>query len=580
MKFEITGPVADADVAWRVLGDSDGLNRVAGNAALVARVEHGPEGPQVIGEMVGPMGIRMPFRETGGWVDGRWFTQERTFSSGPLSRSTFRMELVPEGRGVRPVMRLELEGPLAFRPLLAASMRRIQHAWQGVLDGLPAPGTVERRPQQRLPDEVTIALGRWKGDVSPRLFDALRDTFVTGTALELQALRAFELADRWGLDREEVLVGFLRAVRSGVLELYWSVRCTRCKSEVSASTSLSDLADHAACSSCDVSFDNDLGTNVEVLFAPHPGLLPRVEQTFCSFFPAGSPEIRSALVVPAGGAVDETLVLGPGRFWLGTGGSDVEVVVGSTGADGVRWTPGAEGRVEVVAGRVTLHIENPGSVPVRVVLIADDDGLDAVPASFLTSLPEFRREMSDQLLAPDVRISNRSVCLLFTDLSGSTAMFEALGDAVAYGLVAQHFRVLQEVLDAHRGVLVKTIGDAVMASFHSVHDGFLAALAMREAFEAWTSTLELEAPPRLNVGLHVGPALVVHSDAHGLDYFGRTVNLAARAQSAASEGELSLTEAVLEADPRIAARVAQLPRERVVVPLKGIGDVPLVKLPL
>ena len=51
----------------------------------------------------------------------------------------------------------------------------------------------------------------------------------------------------------------------------------RCHGEVSSSTSLSDIADHAGCPSCDLDFDNDLSTNVEVLFAPHPGVLPRVE---------------------------------------------------------------------------------------------------------------------------------------------------------------------------------------------------------------------------------------------------------------------------------------------------------------
>lgn len=579
MSFTITTTgVVDRDVAWRVLGDTDALNRIAGNAAVVSEVVHTDEGPVVRGAMTGPMGMRMPFTETGGWVDRQWFHQKRVFSAGPLRSSRFELELVEEGAGVRPRITLELVGPLPFRPLINASSQRIRAAWQGVLDSLPPPGGSLRREAHPLPEAVRQALQRWRSTTEPELVAAFERYLAKASALDLQSMRPFELADTWGLDREALLVGMLRGVLAGVFELYWSVRCVRCQGEVAATTTLSDLADHASCSSCQLDFDNDLAANVEVLFAPHPGLMPRVEQSFCSFFPAGAPAIKTALVVPPGKEQRVAVVVGNGRFTLGSGSADLQVRVGGGASHELRWTPQASGEAQVASGRVELLLSNTGGRPARVMLVADDRGLDAVPASLLTTLPEFRRSFAEDVLGRDVRISTRSVTLLFTDLSGSTAMFEELGDARAYGVVADHFRLLQEVLDAHRGVLVKTIGDAVMASFHSVLDGFEAALEMRKVFDAWTATLGLETVPRLNVGLHVGPALVVHSDAHGLDYFGRTVNLAARAQSASKDGQLTLTDAVL-AHPVIAARCVPLPTEKVVHHLKGIGDVELTQLP-
>lgn len=579
MDFTITtSGVVDRDAAWKVLGDTDALNRLAGNAAVVSEVVHTPEGPRVRGSMTGPMGVRMPFTETGGWIDRQWFRQERVFTAGPLRRSCFEVRLTEEGRGVRPQLTLTLDAPLPFRPLVAANARRIQTAWQQVLDRLPAPGATIPAPAQPLPDAVVHALQAWRPSVDAALFEAVREVLRTGTAVELQSMRPFELADAWGQDRETVLVGMLQGVLDGLFELYWSVRCVRCQGETAASSSLSDLADHGSCPSCQLEFDNDLAANVEVLFAPHPGLLPRVEQAFCSFFPAGSPAIKTALVVQPGTTETVELVVGSGRFTLGAGASDLVVQVGGGEGQQVRWTPEASGSVAVGTGRVELALQNTGDRPARVLLVADDRGLDAVPAALLTTLPAFRRSFAEDVLGPDVRISTRSVTLLFTDLSGSTALFEALGDARAYGLVAEHFRILQGVLDTHRGVLVKTIGDAVMASFHRVEDGFEAALAMREAFDTWTATLDLETRPRLNVGLHVGPALVVHSDAHGLDYFGRTVNLAARAQSASVNGQLTLTEEVL-AHPAIAARCAGFTLEHTTQHLKGIGEVRLAKLP-
>jgi class 3 adenylate cyclase len=179
-----------------------------------------------------------------------------------------------------------------------------------------------------------------------------------------------------------------------------------------------------------------------------------------------------------------------------------------------------------------------------------------------------------------VRIGTRSVALVFTDLAGSTAMYETLGDAAAYGVVRDHFRVLRGTVEEHGGVVVKTIGDAVMASFHSVSDAFAAAVAMRQAFQRFLRESEVAAHTRLNVGVHVGPALVVHTDAAGMDYFGRTVNIAARAQSQAREGALVFTEAV-RTDPRVQEHLLALGAEpeRFDAELKGLGEHTLYRLP-
>jgi class 3 adenylate cyclase len=127
--------------------------------------------------------------------------------------------------------------------------------------------------------------------------------------------------------------------------------------------------------------------------------------------------------------------------------------------------------------------------------------------------------------------------------------------------------------------VVKTLGDAVMATFHSADPALAAALEMRTAFEAWrraraTSTVHL------NVGVHVGPALAVHTGAAGgLDWFGRHVNLASRAQSAARDGALVMTAAVRE-DPLASERLARAGLEPIPFDsdLKGIGATRLFRL--
>lgn len=582
MRIELEGRPSDSEVAWTRLGDTDFLNRVAGNGAIRMRLEPRAEGaPTVLGEMDGLLGTKMSFIEHGSaWVHGRWFRQERSYVRAPLATSRFELSLHPHALGVVPKIRLELEPSSRWlSPAIAARTHSIRTRWQQLLDDLPGPGQPENAALTRtLGPEALSALERWSAVGPPDVVDMVRRLFTTGRDLELQRMGAYALAERFGLDPNDTLVGMLRGVRAGALELYWSVRCGRCGGTVSSVGSLSDIADHAECPSCRIAFAPDLAETVEVLFAPHPAIVPRVEEQFCTLFPGGAPSIRAAFSLEPGRSLEERVELTPGRWRLGPGGGapDVELTVGREGDDAVAWSSGSAGERRVKAGPVRLAVNNDGRTHERVILASHGAAAPVVPASVVAMLPEFRKEFGPAALSPHVRIAARTVALLFTDLSGSTAMYEAIGDAQAYGIVRDHFRILEGVVDAHRGLLVKTIGDAVMASFVTAADALAAALAMRAAFDAWIPTQGVEPVPRLNVGMHVGSALAVHTTSAGLDWFGRTVNLAARAQGAARQGAIVFTEAFGD-DPQVRARLDAL--GLVPVPfdaeLKGFGRVVL-----
>jgi class 3 adenylate cyclase len=372
---------------------------------------------------------------------------------------------------------------------------------------------------------------------------------VTAPIHQLQQMRPWVLADRWGLPRGEVLAGLLRGIEDGLVELVWSVRCGRCHGQVASARVLSDIADHASCPSCRLGFGVDLGDNVEVLFAPHPGIVPRVDETFCTLFPAGAPDIHGAFMLPPGARVDETLALTGGSWRVGSGGElpDVRVHVREGGSDALEWSPEARGEIALAPGSQRLLASNPTTARHRLQVIRIEDGrTDFVAASALTTLPEFRRRMAHQVLSPDTRVSTRRVGLLFTDLSGSTALYDAVGDALAWAFVRDHFALLRSAVEAEGGHVVKTAGDAVMAAFDAGLPALRAGLAMQRAFETWVAQRELPSPVQLKVGVHVGPALVVHSDAWGLDWFGQAVNVAARVQGRAAAGEITWSDEVQE----------------------------------
>jgi adenylate cyclase len=153
------------------------------------------------------------------------------------------------------------------------------------------------------------------------------------------------------------------------------------------------------------------------------------------------------------------------------------------------------------------------------------------------------------------RPPSRPPAIAFLDLTGFTSLTEDRGDAVAAELASRLGVLVDETSRAHGGQAVKWLGDGVMFHFADPAAGVLCALDLvRRAPEA------VEVPAR--VGVNAGP--VVFQDG---DYFGRTVNVAARIADYARPGEVLVSRAVLEA-----GAPEELDYERIgEIPLKGVG---------
>ena len=157
----------------------------------------------------------------------------------------------------------------------------------------------------------------------------------------------------------------------------------------------------------------------------------------------------------------------------------------------------------------------------------------------------FRDNFRSEVIRAAGGIAVRDVTLLFTDLKGSTSLYERIGDLNAYMQVQRHFERLLGVTVKRNGAVNKTIGDAVMAAFPTPLDAVTAALEMRDAAEE----LNRGRPQRdfvLKIGLHRGAAIAVTLNDR-LDYFGQAVNIASRVQDFAGGDEICLTEEVRQA---------------------------------
>ena len=170
----------------------------------------------------------------------------------------------------------------------------------------------------------------------------------------------------------------------------------------------------------------------------------------------------------------------------------------------------------------------------------------------------------------------KRLALLFTDLQGSTALYDRIGDMKAFDLVRLHFGYLRECIWRNSGALVKTIGDAVMASFVDPLDALRAALDMRAEIARFNADAGSDLI-HLKIGLHAGACLAVTLNDR-LDYFGQTVNIAARVQALSGADEIVVTDDVLSL-PGARELVAGLKIDSSAVELRGIaGEVRIHRL--
>jgi class 3 adenylate cyclase len=190
-----------------------------------------------------------------------------------------------------------------------------------------------------------------------------------------------------------------------------------------------------------------------------------------------------------------------------------------------------------------LVIRNDTKRPLFFVVEDRNWTLDALTGERVIAMPAFRRLCPEQLLRPGDDVAIGRVAIVFTDLQGSTKLYEDLGDATAYRLVRDHFAFLSERVQHYHGFIVKTVGDAVMAAFHDPADAVRAVLSIQDDVAKFNRGRR-EAGIVLKLGLHAGSCIAVTSG-DVLDYFGSAVNTAARLEHQCRGGEVVVSEAVL-----------------------------------
>ncbi|HEX6270750.1 MAG TPA: DUF5939 domain-containing protein [Anaerolineales bacterium] len=368
--------------------------------------------------------------------------------------------------------------------------------------------------------------------------------------LSLQRIRPYTLADHWEVNRRAVLQMFLRGTRAGIFDMSWDLLCPSCRGITEGHTNLGEVRGQSHCNTCRIDFTVNFDHNIEVVFRPNPSVRPvEFEAAFCVGSPQLQPHVVMAQTVSALRSLPVNVGLEPGRYTLrvsnvpgsisliadAEGSAEIDLRVSQYG-----WPP-EQGHVSL---RPSLNLVNATEADQTFQLERTAWSDQASTAADVTALQVFRDLFASEVVRPGEEISIGSVTLLFTDLRDSTRLYRNIGDASAFGRVREHFRVLEEAVASEGGSIVKTMGDSVMAAFRQP------VAALRAVWNAQTKIAEAGEPMLwLKVGMHKGPCIVVNLNDR-LDYFGSTVNIAARLPGFSEGGELIFTDEVND-DPEV-----------------------------
>lgn len=417
----------------------------------------------------------------------------------------------------------------------------------------------------------------------PNSVAALRQEIETAPDARLSRINALAFASARGLDEDAAIGAFVRAAQLGLFDMVFSALCPGCGGVLQTGAALKTLdRGEYFCSLCVVNCEPLLDAAVEVAFTVNPRVrriaahnpdslrLPEYARQIFWSTASDLPEDFEQLVesvtldgleLEPGERATMSLTLPAGQGLVFDPVTHTSIHLNVAGAETHERRSlslvfsdehAHSAALDLQPGPVRISLDNRSRRRTLPAIWAPNEAFHQIYARrrpFLTatrafSNQTFREIYRDGTLDSEQRFKITSLTFLFTDLRGSTALYDRVGDLAAFDLVRSHFGALISAVSAEGGAVVKTIGDAVMATFGSPERALRAAIRMRAGMREINLARGSE-DLALNIGLHEGPCLAVVLDDRQ-DYFGQSVNIAARVQGLADPSAILATRPVVE----------------------------------
>ncbi|AYC28465.1 adenylate/guanylate cyclase domain-containing protein [Paenisporosarcina cavernae] len=535
--------------AWDLLTDSNHFNHVAGLFPVTFSDFQTDQSlhRQATAKALGFIPVK--WREHAfTWVKNQWFEIERIYDKSPVDRAVWKVSLFPvnaTSTSIRVNGHFTYKnalGKIALQKVIIPQLLGFFPYAEAVAEAFHSK---KLRPQAKesLSYNAEVFHTREKKfrayPVKRAHADTLLHHITNANDEDVLNMQPLKFAKTYGFDPTETVDFFLLATKAGVLQQKWSMMCPNCRVPKTQVTALKDVQNTVHCDLCGLDFDTDFDRSIQMQFDVHPAIRQAAGELYCLNGPMNSPHILAQHRIPAG--TEQQVPLGN---WQSSHRYRVlqhnhAVQVDAFGNETSRLTYGENGFAQHhVLPTDTLTISNTTNQEIVFVVEELVWDQDALTARDVTAMQLYRDLFATEVLAADQEIQVGNMTVLFTDLKSSTALYEKIGDALAYSDVRQHFSYLKEHISVNRGAIVKTIGDSVMAVFTDEHDALRASIAIHQSMEKLQQLVS--EPIAIKIGFHSGPVIAVNAN-DILDYFGRTVNIASRVEQLSSGNDIVMT---------------------------------------
>lgn len=529
------------EALWPYVSNTDRINSAAGLPAVDYRLEPDRDGARRLLGIVSLGWARLRWEKHPiEWIEGRRFGILRQFENGPFDwfLSVVELSAHPAG-GTRLVHSLQIAPRNLVGRLIAAAEIRFRarkpldriyrHIDRTIARRSMAPLLDPFVPLQPVSSNMREILQARQEQLlnrgaDPDCVERLLEFLARSPAQELARIRPRALARRLGLESRHLTTACLEACHVGLLELHWDVICPTCRAAATVVDTLQEIDRHTHCEACDLDFEVDFASAVELIFRVHPEIRKADLRTFCLGGPQQAPHVVAQTRLAPGERLELDLQLDPGCCILR--GQRLPYVLrllveNENGADRTRLLltpdlPPARA-VRLRAGRQLLTLENGFSRAQVVRLERTTPRDDVMTAAEAARLPVFRRLFPSEILSRDRLASLSTATLLALRATNLLDLLTEWGDGKTCDELHRLRESCRQALEAAGGCVVNEQDDGLLASFPVAVDAVEAAKTLLESRQVGAETA-----PQLRIALHRGMALATTSNGR-VDLFGRTI---------------------------------------------------------
>jgi len=377
-------------------------------------------------------------------------------------------------------------------------------------------------------------------DVNGDIIDNLSYHIETASDSELYRIRPISLAESWKLSVDEIIPSLLYATRHSMVNMTWDTVCPHCLGMRKRVSHLWEVQKNDYCEVCSIEFEAGDIDAMEITFQPHPDIRKVDEVLYCSAEPSKKNHIKYQKDIPGGVThiYDIPFTVGNYRYRVQGEKSYGYFRVEEGEAKKLFWDSSIDAADGVTGPGAQLVMRNRENFPKTFIIEEYSPDKKMFRPKDLFAFQEFRDLFSEEALNLDLSIDIGVQNILFVDIVGSTSLYERVGNTQAFSIVRDFFKISHYIALKYHGVVVKTLGDAVMLSFSKTENAVRAAFSFAANFRK-----QGDHDLQVRVSLNKGPCLAVNLNS-SIDYFGQSVNVAAKLQSFTEGGEIAFTEAV------------------------------------